>query len=114
MTARSSLSIREAADILGIAEQANINEIRSRYHALVKEWHPDVSHNNPEYSHDTMVRINDAYDSLIGNCMNFEFSFLPEDIRRSIPSGSVDYWMEQYGDDPICGPGRSSPSSRRD
>gem|GEM_PF-5562788 len=33
MTARSSILIREAADILGIAKKAGINEIRSRYHA---------------------------------------------------------------------------------
>jgi hypothetical protein len=56
MTARTSLSIREAADILGIANQATTNEIRSRYHTLVKEWHPDVSQRDPEESHTTMIR----------------------------------------------------------
>jgi hypothetical protein len=108
MTARSSLSTREAADILGIAEQASINEIRSRYHALVKEWHPDVSDYDSEDAHNTMIRLNDAYDILIGYCMQVEISFRSEDLMQTTETGSMDTWMERYGDDPIWGPHRST------
>jgi pantothenate kinase len=109
MTARSSLSIREAADILGIADQASINEIRSRYHALVKEWHPDVSDHEPEDTHNKMIRFNDAYDTLIEYCMQYEFSFRPEDLIQNARTDPVNSWMERYGDDPIWGPRRSPP-----
>ena len=108
MTARSSLSIREAADILGIAQQASINEIRSRYHALVKEWHPDVSDYDSEDTHNTMIRSNDAYDILIGYCMQVEISFRPEDLMQTTETDPMDTWMERYGDDPIWGPRRST------
>jgi len=107
MTARFSLSTREAADILGIAEQACINEIRSGYHALVKEWHPDVSYYDSEDTHNKMIRLNDAYDILIGYCMQYEISFRPEDLRQIAETGPMDTWMERYGDDPIWGPHRS-------
>jgi hypothetical protein len=107
MTSRSTLSIRDAADILGITDRATMNEIRSRYHALVKEWHPDVSKRDRETTHTAMVRINDAYDVLIDYCMNVEFSFLPEDIRANGIENPADSWMERYGDDPIWGPRRS-------
>jgi preprotein translocase subunit Sec63 len=113
MTDRSSLSIREAADILGIAETASINEIRSRYHALVKEWHPDVSCYEPEDTHNTMIRLNEAYDILIGYCMQYEISFRPEDVRQASGSRQMDTWMERYGDDPIWGPCRSPPDRPR-
>jgi len=109
MTARSSLSIREAADILGIAEQASVNEIRSRYHALVKEWHPDVSDYDSEYTHNTMIRLNDAYDILIDYCMQVEISFRHEDLIQTTETDPMDTWMERYGDDPIWGPHRSPP-----
>lgn len=109
MTARSFLSIQEAADILGIKNQATINEIRSRYHTLVKEWHPDVSQHDPEDTHTTMIRINDAYDVLIEYCMNYEFSFRPEDLNGYTVENSVDSWMARYGDDPIWGPRPRSP-----
>ncbi len=82
MTARSSLSIREAADILGIAQQASINEIRSRYHALVKEWHPDVSDYDSEDTHNTMVRLNDAYDILIVTVCSTKFHSVPKTSCR--------------------------------
>ena len=111
ITARSSLSIWEAADILGIAEQASINEIRSRYHALVKEWHPDVSNYDSEDTHNTMIRLNDAYDILISYCMQYKISFRPEDLRNTAETEPMDSWMERYGDDPIWGP-YQSPSNR--
>jgi len=110
MTARSTLSVRKAADILGISNNASINEIRSRYHEMVKQWHPDVSPHDPEQTHAMMIRINDAYNVLITYCTNYEFSFRPEDIRKTTDSGSLDLWMEQYGDDPIWGPRQRSPS----
>jgi len=84
MTARASLSIRDAADILGIAEQASINEIRSRYHALVKEWHPDVSDYDSEDTHNTMIRLNDAYDILTGYCLQrSKFHSVPKTSCRT-------------------------------
>jgi hypothetical protein len=102
-------ALREAADILGIAEKASINEIRSRYHALVKEWHPDVSDYDSEDTHNTMIRLNDAYDILIGYCMQVEISFRPEDLKQTTETNPMDTWMERYGADPIWGPHRSPP-----
>jgi len=109
MNARSSLSVRESADILGIGEQASINEIRSRYHTWVKEWHPDVSQYDSEETHNIMIRLNEAYDILIGYCMQYEISFRPEDLRPTAEREPMDTWMERYGDDPIWGPHRSPP-----
>jgi hypothetical protein len=102
-------ALREAADILGIAEKASINEIRSRYHALVKEWHPDVSDYDSEDTHNKMILLNDAYDILIGYCMQVEISFRPEDLKQTTETNPMDTWMERYGDDPIWGPHRSPP-----
>lgn len=113
MNARSSRSVREAADILRIGEQASINEIRSRYHALVKEWHPDVSCHDSGDLHTTMIRLNDAYEILIRYCMQYEISFRPEDLRPTTETGPMDTWMERYGNDPIWGPYRSPPQSPR-
>jgi hypothetical protein len=102
-------TLREAADILGIADRASIHDIRSRYHALVKEWHPDVSQHGSEDTHNTMIRLNDAYNILIGYCMQYEISFRPEDIRDNTIENPIESWMAQYGDDPIWGPRRSPP-----
>ncbi|HII97824.1 MAG TPA: J domain-containing protein [Methanoregula sp.] len=113
MTARPSLSVRQAADILGIAETASITEIRSRYRTLAKEWHPDVSGNGTDDTHDTMVRLNEAYEILIRYCLQYPISFRPEDLVQAPDSEPMDRWMERYGDDPIWGPFRSPPDRPR-
>lgn len=82
MTALTSMSNREAKEILGIADRASIQEIRSRYHALVKEWHPDVSDYDSEDAHNTMIRLNDAYDILIGYCCRSKFRSVPKTSYR--------------------------------
>jgi len=107
MRRKAFLSIREAADILGIGDRASINEIRSRYRALVKEWHPDISDHEPEDSHAAMIRLNEAYDVLMQYCINYEFSFRNEDLANVPEPDPLAAWMEQYGDDPIWGPYRS-------
>ncbi|KUG19584.1 dnaj-class molecular chaperone [hydrocarbon metagenome] len=114
MAASTPLSIREAADILGIADRASINEIRSRYRALVREWHPDISPHAPDDTHDEMVRLNEAYSILIDYCMQYEIPLRPEDIRLNAGEQPMDAWMERYGDDPIWGPRRPRSHPHRD
>ena len=106
-------ALRAAADVLGIADRASITEIRSRYRTLVKEWHPDVSEREPEETHRAMVRLNDAYEVLIGYCLQYEISFRPEDLEKNRKISPVDTWMAQYGDDPIWGPFPAQRKSQR-
>jgi hypothetical protein len=35
--------------------------------------------------------------------MNFEISFLQEDIRKGTDYDSREFWMSRFGDDPIWG-----------
>ena len=37
------MTIPEAAEMLGITGRASLNGLHTRFHELVKEWHPDVS-----------------------------------------------------------------------
>jgi hypothetical protein len=96
-------ALREAAELLGIQEQASQNEIRYTYHAQIMKWHPDVSKDNPEVSHEMTIRLKEAYDLLVGYCMNHPFSFRMEDLARDLEQSPADYWTERFGDDPIWG-----------
>jgi len=110
MATLTSLSVRQAADILGIAETASITEIRSRYRALAKEWHPDVSENDPDNTHVFFFKQKTAYEILIRYCLQYPIPFCPEDLVQAPDSEPMDRWMERYGDDPIWGPCRSPPN----
>lgn len=103
MTSRSTQVIREAVDILGITDNASLNDIHTRFRVLVKEWHPDVSQHDPDCSHVTFIRIKEAYDLLVDYGMNYELSFRAEDIRKGTDYDSKEFWMTHFGDDPIWG-----------
>lgn len=103
MSTLTATAVREAAEVLGIADRASLNEIRQRYHELLKEWHPDVSRNGTAESHERTVRLNEAYRLLEYYCRNYEFSFRLDEVRQQLEFSSADYWMERFGDDPIWG-----------
>jgi DnaJ-class molecular chaperone len=47
MTTRSTMTIPEAAEMLGITGRESLNGLHARFRELVKEWHPDVSQHDP-------------------------------------------------------------------
>jgi len=103
MTTLPSMTISEAAEMLGITGRESLNGLHARFRELVKEWHPDVSQHDPELSHITFIRIKEAYDILVNYGMNFELSFRPEDIREGTNYNSREFWMSRFGNDPIWG-----------
>jgi len=103
MAHRQILTVPEAAKVLGIPGKASLNGIHARFRELAKEWHPDVSDNDPEIAHETFIRIRDAYEILMDYCMNYEISFGPGEIRNGTSYDSREFWMSRFGDDPIWG-----------
>jgi DnaJ-class molecular chaperone len=97
------MTIPEATEVLGITGTASLNGIHTRFHDLVKEWHPDFSQHDPDLSHITFIRIKEAYDILVEYGMNYELSFDAEDIRKGTEHDSREFWMSRFGDDPIWG-----------
>lgn len=103
MSARSPMTVAEAAEVLGITGRVSLNGIHARFRELAKEWHPDVSQHDPGLSHDTFIRIKTAYDILVDYCLNYEISFSSEEIRKGSAYNSREFWMSRFGDDPIWG-----------
>ena len=97
------MSVPEAAAVLGIKGKASLNAIQIRFHELAKEWHPDVSEHDPGLSHETFIRIREAYEILVEYCMNYELSFAKKDLRPGTDYDSREFWMSRFGDDPIWG-----------
>jgi len=103
MASITAETLKEAAELLGISDRASLNEIRGRYHARIKEWHPDISQNDPSLSHEMTIRFKEAYDLLVDYCMNHAFSFRIEDLAQDLEKNQADYWTERFGEDPIWG-----------
>lgn len=103
MAAVTAEQVREAARVLGIRDRASLNDIRSRYRERIKEWHPDVSQNDPMESHEMTLRLKEAYDLLVDYCTNQTFSFRIEDLTKDLEQNPARYWMDRFGGDPIWG-----------
>ena len=103
MTTRSTMSMPDAAAVLGIKGKASLNGVQARFRELAKEWHPYVSEHDPGRSHGTFIRIREAYEVLTGYGMNCELSFAKEDLRPGTDYDSREFWMSRFGDDPIRG-----------
>jgi hypothetical protein len=99
----TATAVRKAAEVLGVADRASLSEIRRRYRELMKERHPDVADGDAASSHRTAVELNEAYERLLGYCMNYRFSFRVEDIAAGMEKTPAEYWMDRFGDDPIWG-----------
>lgn len=55
---------QEARQILNIPDQTDKNDIKKRYHALIRQIHPDVGGDN-ELAHEQTLRMNEAYSYLM-------------------------------------------------
>jgi DnaJ-class molecular chaperone len=62
----SSMSLREASDLLGVGPDATLEEIKRAYHSKVAEWHPDklagVAQELRDMATERMKQLNEAYE----------------------------------------------------
>ena len=68
----------EAYRTLGISTDSPLSEINRIYRKLAKRFHPDSNAGNPDYSHETIVRINKAYDLIKAS---FKKGSKPSDLK---------------------------------
>jgi len=97
------MNVLEAAQVLDIPGRASLYDIHTLFRELAKAWHPDISRHDPKISHTRFIRVREAYEILVDYCMNFEISFLQEDISKGTDYDSREFWMSRFGDDPIWG-----------
>jgi hypothetical protein len=103
MDIQTATAIRDAAEALGITGRASIGEIRHLYHEGIKQYHPDVTEDDAQSSHQRTVLLNESYNNLMNYCMNYQFSFQIEDLIQTTERTYSEIWKERFGDDPLWG-----------
>ncbi len=86
--------IDEARKLLGLYEQASLDEIKKAFYFLAHQYHPDKQQNNWEKIQEQMKRINQAYNILENYCQGCDksvrkikgrnYSFKEEDVKNSV------------------------------
>jgi preprotein translocase subunit Sec63 len=93
-TAFNAIEIERARRLLGLREQASIQEIKAAYRGMCKRWHPDALSEDPRDSK-KIKEINAAYRLLLDYCENYPFSFLPEVVESFDPEK---WWYQRFGE----------------
>lgn len=95
-----------AKNLLGLADQATLAEIKKAYRRLSKEHHPDLAHHRPEGPEGAgleMHRLTEACRILLEYGKGYKIPLVPGEDQ---PLEGEDWWMARFGDDPLWSPGR--------
>jgi DnaJ-class molecular chaperone len=96
------VKLTEARRILGIGEEAALDEIKKTFHDLIRKWHPDKAGNNAGVYHDKSREIIEANKVIMDYCKDYRISFSREMVNRYQPH--EEFWQEHFGNDPMWGP----------
>jgi len=70
--------IDRARKLLGLAEEASLDEIKRTYRELAKKFHPDKKKGDKK----KMQEINQAYKDLLSYCEHYRYPLSKERIKK--------------------------------
>ncbi len=96
--------IIEAAEFFNLGQHASIDEINGKYKEMLFKWHPDRCIEDPEQGKLMTIKTVSSYRTLMSYCLNYEFSFLKEDlVKTSVIDDPEEFWNRKFGHDPLWG-----------
>ena len=76
--------IDEARKLLGLGEEATLQEIKEAYHRLAMRYHPDKCQDKDKKKCEQMFKkINHARDIILSYCANYKYSFKEAHVRKN-------------------------------
>ena len=85
--------IDEARRLLGLAEFANLKDIKQAYRKKAFLHHPDKSGSQNPEGEEVMQRSNQSYKLLREYVAQYRYSFTEEDVKRTYPD---DVYLKRY------------------
>jgi len=79
--------IGEARNILGLDEEASMEEIKNAYRSLALKYHPDrCKEKDKKCCEEMFKKINHAKDIIVSYCAHYRYSFKEKDVKRNTMS----------------------------
>ena len=76
--------IDEARRLLGLNEEATLEQIKEAYRKLALKYHPDrCKDEKRERCEEEFKKINHAKDILLAYCAGYRYSFRERDVKRN-------------------------------
>lgn len=86
----------KAKSLLGLRETSTVQEIKLKYKALMKKWHPDKHPDNEEKATKMSTQINEAYEIIMDYCNSYEYSFDEQSIKKKTYTPQ-EWWHDKFG-----------------
>ncbi len=86
----------KAKSLLGLREKSSLKEIKNKYKNLMKKWHPDKHRDDIEKANQMSMQINEAYETILKYCNNYEYPFDEESVKKSTYTPS-EWWNDKFG-----------------
>jgi len=76
--------IRQSREVLGLQEEATLDEIKKAYRKLAQIYHPDACKEGKKKACEEMFKkVTRAYGLLMDYCAGYRYSFAEKDIKRN-------------------------------
>jgi len=89
--------INKARKLLGLLEEATLKEIKQAYREMAKKYHPDgYPESRREECKNIMIRINQAYKTLLDYINCYKISFKREEVERNDPEMGIKRFRDDW------------------
>lgn len=93
--------LTDARMVLGLCEEATLDQIKEAFRNRIRRWHPDKAHDKTEMHHEKTQEIVEAHKVIMDYCKEYRISFSRETVNRY--RSEEEFWFERFGNDPMWG-----------
>ncbi len=91
--------IDEARKLLGLKEEATMEEIKDAFRNLAVQYHPDRHKERDKKQHEEFFkRVSHAKDIILSYCANYRFSFKEKDVKKNTISSEEYEHLKRFYD----------------
>jgi DnaJ-class molecular chaperone len=91
--------IDEARKLLGLDEEASIEEIKDAFRSLALKYHPDrCKDKDKKYCEEMFKKINHAMDIIVSYCANYRYSFKEKDVKGNTMDKELYEYLKRFYD----------------
>jgi DnaJ-class molecular chaperone len=93
------IKIDNARQLLGLEEDATLEEIKKSYRALAQKYHPDkCKDKDKKHCEEMFKKISNANETLMGYCAGYKYSFKEKDVRRNTMDREFYRYLKRFYD----------------